>query len=220
MNYTGQTPDEIPNENPSAKKLLTVLDGVEDYKQSEIDLALRFYRPPVNFNLAWMRKQLVQTYGFPTIPADFPKDVLDALMLCARDINALRGSKIGLELWLWCLTFGANVIDDTNFYPLPQYLQLDTVDLSYLDQFTPNVATNPPAIPDLFLFDDVSQMGQTVLSIDINSKYYNHPSIPLYITTHIKKYLGFVTSNASITINFGIGIYNPHTFPYQKFVAQ
>ena len=219
MNYTSQIPEEIPNENPYARKLMAVLDGVEDYKQSEIDTALRFYRGPINFNLLFLRKELNLTYGFPTIPADFPKDVLDALKLSAEDINATRGSKIGLELWLWCLTFGAITIDDVGFYPLPQYLQLDTFDLSYLDQFTPNVATSPPAIPDLFLFDDVSQMGQSVLTIDIATKYDTHPSIPAYITTHIKKYIGFVTSNAVITINFTNGPYTTHPFPYQKFVV-
>lgn len=219
MTYTDQTPEEIPNENPFAKKLLSVLDGVESYKQEEIDLAMRFYRSPVNFNLPFIQKELNSTYAFPSIPVDFPKDVVDALKLGAEDINALRGSKIGLEFWLWCLTFGAITVDDSAFYPLPQYLLLDTVDLSYLDQFTPNVATSPPTIPDLFLFDDISQMGQSVLTIDIATKYYNHPSIPAYITAHIKKYIGFVTSNAIITINFNPGVYNTHSFPYQKFVV-
>lgn len=218
MNYSSQTPDEI-KVNPNAEKFLKVLDGVEEYKQIEVDKALRFYRSPVNFNNLFLRKRLNFDYGFPTIPADFPKDVLDALLLNANDINALRGSKIGLHLWLWCLTFGNITINDTGFYPLPQYLLLDTLDLSYLDQFTPNVATNPPSIPDLFLFDDVSQMGQTILTIDIVTKYDTHPSIPAYITTHIKKYIGFVTSNALITINFTNGPYVTHSLPYQKFTV-
>lgn len=218
MNYTSQTPDEI-KVNPNAEKFLKVLDGMEEYKQIEVDKAHRFYRSPVNFNHLFLRKRLNFDYGFPTIPADFPKDVLDALLLNANDINALRGSKIGLHLWLWCLTFGNITINDTGFYPLPQYLLLDTLDLSYLDQFDPNVATNPPAIPDLFMFEDVSQFGQTTMTITIQTKYELHPSIPTYITTHLKKYLTFVTSNASIAIAFGPGVYNTNTFPYQKFTV-
>lgn len=217
MNFSTETPDEIL-ENPYAAKLITVLDKLEDYKQSELDKALRFYRSPTNFNLSYLQKRLNKDYGFPTIPADFPKDVLDALLLCAEEINALRGSKQGLQLWLWCLTFGAITIDDSQFYPLPQFLTLDDPQLGFLDQFSPNVATNPPAIPDLFLFDDYSQYGQTTLIIDIDTKYFNHPSIPLYINTHIKKYLTFVTTNAVITITFNNGVYNTNPFPYQKFV--
>jgi len=217
MNFTSQTPDEIL-ENPPAKKLLTVLDGVEEYKTIEIAKALRFYRSPINFNLTSLRKQLNDDYGFPTIPADFPKDVIDALKLNAEDINALRGSKIGLTLWLWCLTFGTITVDDSLFFPIPQYLILDSLTNGYLDQFAPNVTTNPPTIPNLFLFDDVSQNGQTTIVIDIATVYYNHPSIPTYITQHIKKYLTFVTSNAVITVNFTNGTYTTNTFPYPKFV--
>lgn len=215
MNFRERIPSEILR-NPPVDKFVTVLDETNTYKQQEMQKAFRFYRSPLNTNLKFLIKRL-EDEGFPPIPADFPKDVLDALLLNYEDINALRGSRQGLELWLWCLTFGAITIDDSAFMPVNQFIMLSSPTNGFLSRFSPNVVTTPGA-PDLFLFDDISQFGTSILIVDIVTKYDTNTSIINYINTHIKKYLTFVTSSATITVNFTNGPYVTNTFPHQYFV--
>lgn len=216
MKFTEQTPEEVLI-NPSAKNFLEVLDATQTWKENQIDVGNRFYRGPLSNNLTFMKKRLEGDYGFPDIPTDFPKDVMDALLLNAKDINALRGSKAGLKLWLWCLTFGDITVDDSLFAPVPEFIQLSDPYSGFVSKIDPEYPATA-SDPDLYLFADMSMYGNNILTVDISTMYYNHASIPDYINTHIKKYLTFVTSGAVITINFTNGVYTTNAEPYQYFV--
>lgn len=214
MKFKSQIPDDIFI-NPFAEKFVTVMDEADTFKQAAIHKAHRFYRSPTNTNLPFLIKR-VEDAGFPSIPSDFPKDVLDALLLNANDINALRGSKIGLRLWLWCLTFGVISVDDSAFYPIDEFIQPEEIATNgYIDEFIPNILAGGL---ELFLFDDLTQFGVSTLIVNIDTKYWNHVNIVAYINENIKKYLTFTTGISSITINFSVGVYTPHSHPYQYFV--
>lgn len=211
--------DQIPEDlliNPYADKFVTVLDGANDFKQEEIEKALRFYRPPLSMNTSFAIKKL-QDLGFPPIPSDFPKDVLDALILNAKDINALRGSKIGLELWLWCLTFGSFVIDDSLFYPFPTAIFPSDPDSGYVSWFSPLI-TPTVQNPGLFLFSDMADFGVGQIDIQITTKYDAFASITQYIDDHIREYLTFTDQSTIINITYINGPYVTHAFPHQYFV--
>jgi hypothetical protein len=216
MKFRDQIPEDL-FENPYLEKFITLLDELNNYKQSIINKSLRFYRSPLNTNTYFLKRRLEDDYGFPTIPIDFPKDVMDALLLNAEDINAMRGSIQGLRTWLWCLTFGNIVIDDSLFYPVTEFISLSDQQKGFVSKTDP-LYPNTPQDPDLFLFDDLNQFGTSILNITIDTMYHNHPSIPTYINTHIKKYLTFVTSNAVINVTLNPGVYVTNTDPYQYFV--
>lgn len=217
MNFTDQTPNDVL-QNPFAEKLLKVLDGTHDYKQQQIAYANRFYRSAIFTQPKFLRARLEEHYGFPALPDDFPLDVLQALTLNAEEINALRGSKQGLLLWLWCLTFGNITVVDTYFQPIPEFIQLSDPINGFVSKFFP-LYLSTSLSPDLFLFDDMSQFGQSILQVDIDTKYDTTPaSILTYINTHIKKYLTFVTGNASITVTLHPGVYTQYGEVYPYFM--
>lgn len=217
MKFRSQAPDEI-FVNPFADKYVTTLDELDEFKQLEIFSANKMYRPPVCFNYKWLRNHLEKNYGFPTIPTDFPKDVLDALYLNAEKIYKLRGSRVGFKLWLWCLTFGNIAVNETGFYPIPEYIILDDIVNGYLDKFDPEIPSGP-GDPDMQLFDDLNQSGVSAIAVTIATKYSAHVNIKKYITDHVKEYLTFMTTGAVITLTFNPGVYNTYTEPYQYFVV-
>lgn len=216
MQFRKQIPGDLLI-NPNADKYVSVMDALQSFKTDAINSAHRFYRSPISGNLLFLRKRLHLDYGLPTLPDTLPKDVCDALLLNSGDLNSLRGSREGLLLWLWCLTFGAIDIDDSAYFPIPDYIALSDPIQGFTDKIDP-LFTPTATDPDLFLFTDMDSFGTSELTIEITTKYYNHAGIVKYIEDHISKYLTFAMSNFVLNLSFVNGPYVTKTTPYQYFV--
>ncbi len=229
MNYSDRVPPELLA-NPNVENFLKVLDETEKYKEQIVEKSVRFYKAPLLTELALLRSK-IKDYGYPAVPEEFPKEILDAILLNMENIMALKGSKVGLQYWLWTLTFGTITVDDTAFYPQGNYIIPSDVDgtgndvnntgYGYVSFLEDNHSSDalPPGMTSpewytepyqpLTLFSDVSDFGTQTLIIDIATKY--HWLIPLrdFITNNIKKFISFADDNAVITVNFTPGAYVP-----------
>lgn len=209
MNFRDSTPEQVFI-NPNADSFISVLDGLKTYEDLALKKACRFFHPAISTNLDFLRKK-VADYGYPPVPEDFPKDVLDALILNAKYNMDLRGSLEGLELWLWCLTFGEITIDASGFYPQPDYILLSDIYYGYASHVSPIDAVTY----NLYLFTGTDNFGDQEIVIDIVTKYSSNDSIKDYIEANIREFLMFTADDTTITINYTNGPYVTLDTPYQ-----
>lgn len=210
MRYRNQIPPALLL-SPDADKFVLVLDGLEQYKESIVEDSTRFYRPPVFTDLKWLRKK-VEDLGYPPVPTDFPKEILDAMLLNAQNVMALKGSKLGLTYWLWTLTFGGITVDDSQFYPLGDYIIPSDLDFGFVSEVAPLTSDT------LYLFSDAADFGVQILTIGIATKYVYMLTLRNYIHKHIKEFISFADDNTQINITFVPGTYQSLPDPYQYFV--
>ena len=205
MQFKDHVPPGILNQYPNVENLVKVLDETNSYKQSLL-AATETLGKPVSGNLDYLR-QRIEGYGHPTIPDDFPKEILDSLLLNSAEIMRLKGSKLGLRLWLWCLTFSdfSLGIDDSAFYPKPQYIIPGDVDVAgYVSHVTPLEPYN------LYLFSgDYQDFGSSTLIIQLPTKYHYMKTLRDYINTHIRKFISFVPENSTTAVVLRPGSYTP-----------
>lgn len=210
MKYREQIPQDL-FENPYVDQMVTVMDGTELQKSLIVEKSTRFYRSVVNCDMISLRKR-VEDLNFPPVPHDFPKDILDALILNAAEINRLKGSPKGLELWLWCLTFGSLSIGLSGMYPISNYIKLNDVTEGFLGN------TNPPQSKTLYLFSGYQNFGSQTVTIAIQTKYHYLIALRTYILQNIRKYLSFTDNNITLNITYTPGTYVTNSNPNQYFV--
>lgn len=209
MLFSKQTPERL-RENQNASDFLKVLDGLQLYKESVVQKALRFYNPVLLTDLRFLRRVLGE-FGWPAIPADFPKKILDNMYLNAENVMALKGSKMGIELFLRVLTCGEVTVDDGSFFPKPSYIDLDDeIYAGYL--FTDTDFPNKI----LYLYSGEDNFIPRHLTIGIKTPYDTLQSLRSYIETHIFKFIPFTDANTTVTITFENGpfVKNPLAFAY------
>jgi len=212
MRFKKQIPPFVDT-NEHATKFISVLDGMQEYKEALVEDYTRFYNTPLLTNLLFLRKK-AEAYAHPRIPEDFKKEQLDALILNSNDIMALKGSYQGLRLWLWCLTFG-NITDNYgDFYPIINYIIPSDEEYGYLSNVVPP-ETEPRT---LYLFSGADNFGTQSLSISITTKYHWMVSLKKYIEDNIREFIGFTDANTTITIELLPGAYVTNSFPNQYFV--
>ncbi len=213
MKFRNRIPENILLENPNADKFVTVLDKLNEFKELEVLKHSRFYRSVLLTDYKFLKKR-IENYGYPPIPGDFPISVLYNMILNADAVMSLKGTKLGLEYWLWVMTEGEVTVDDSAFYPQGEHIILSDLVDGYVSHF------DPLETPDLFLFSDISDFGTQVLTIDIETPHSAITSLENYINDNIKDFISFVSDSATITINFTSGPYVPYAKPYQYFVIQ
>lgn len=211
MQYRNQIPGKLIDENENVDNIVSVFDGLEAYKTEIVEKAVRFNKPPLLTDLSWLRKK-AEDLGWPPIPADFKKDQLDAMILNANNVMALKGSKMGLKYFLWVLTFGDITIDDSAFYPQGEYIIPSDNYYGFVSHFTPLESYN------LYLFSDFTDFGTQSLTIDIATKYHYMVSLKEYILKNIQSFLSFTPDDFVPTITFAPGPYITYSEPYQYFV--
>lgn len=199
MLYSRHIPDNL-RASEKADKLVSVLDEIQKYKESVINKAMRVYSPALLTLPTFIRKQL-KTFGWPDIPTDFPKKILDNMFFNAENVFRTKGSRYGLEYLIRVLTCGDLIYDDTTFAPRPNYIILDDIDYGYLF----DDASYPDDI--LYLFDGDTTFNPRFLYLTIRTPYYNLQSLKDYITTNIHKFIGFTDTNTTVYIEF---LYGPH----------
>lgn len=211
MLFSTQIPEKLL-ESPSAANFVKVLDELQAFKDFTINKANRFYNPVLLTDLKFLR-YLVNDYGYPTVPADFPKEILDNMVLNVENVFKLKGSKMGLDYLLRVLTCGLPIIDDSQFYPKSAYIIPD-------DYAEAGYIFSPQDYPfkTLYLFNGGDYFALRQLVIGISTPYYYLESLKKYIQDNILKFIGFVDANTTVTITFTQGPYVPNPYANQYFV--
>lgn len=208
LSFKTSIPDEVLA-YPATSKYITILDLLYTHKKSLIDKAHRVYNPVLLTDLNYLRKN-VNEQGYPQVPFEFPKVILDNMYLCAEDVMALMGSKIGLDYLLRVLTCGVPTIDDTNFYPKEDYIILSDL----VNGFLP---AESDFMDDVFyLFDGVLNFAGGVMTISIATPFWDFQPLKDYINNNIRRFVGFSDAFNIITIDFVPGpfVQNPYMFNY------
>lgn len=211
MQYRNQIPETLLSDNTQLDNFVSVLDGVEVYKTGIVEKAIRFNKAPLLMDLSWLRKK-AEDLGWPPVPADFTKEQLDAMILNAEHVMALKGSKMGGVYWLWAITLGNVTVDDTDFYPQGEFIIPSDDYYGYLSHIQSLQAY------DLYLFDDYVDFGTQILLIDIATKYHYQASLREYILTNIKEFISFVPEGWEPTLNITPGPYYAYSEPFEYFL--
>lgn len=209
LSFKGSVPDAV-KESPDVNGLLTVLDALYTYKKYLINKGHRVYNPVLLTNKDYLR-QMVNEQGYPEVPFDFPKIILDNMWLCAEDVMLLMGSKIGLKYLLRVLTCGNVTTGEGDFYPKDDYIVLSDLESGYLPSDQDIIDEE-----QLYLFDGLINFTGGNLDIVIATPFHNNQSIKDYINSNIRRFLGFSDNYNTITITFTAGPYvkNPYMFEY------
>lgn len=179
--------DNIPNklfENPNVDSFISVLDSLNEYKQSVISEAVRVNNPVLCTNGSWLIKAL-EEYGITGFTNDYPIFPLQQILLNAQTFTSLRGSKKGVEFYCSVLSLGEVTVDDSNFYGEYRILLLDSIIHGTLLGDNKNDLQN-------FLVGDSKQVALTpTLRISIATQYCDNPLVTDYIGRNLPSYLGY-----------------------------
>lgn len=210
-----------------------VLDGLQAEKQSILGQAFRVNNPLLLNDQKWLLYRLAD-YGFDNVPYGLPIPVLQQVLLNAATIVKLRGSKIGLNLFLSVFTLG-----EVNFNSLPFYtnnpdfiipsdilqgylcnsngnLGPGSYDLSFSNDYEDEISDGTNIF---YLLDNNDYLQITgTLAISIRSRYYNNTTLKSYLQKEVYSWMGF-NDGTGVTLTF-----SNRTAPYyhpllnQKFV--
>lgn len=210
MLYSRQIPELLSEQNPYLAGLVKVLDGLEAYKQAQLLKSSRFYNPVLLTNRDFLRK-LAEELGWPSVPFDFPKEILDNMILNAERIWALKGSNLGFEILLRALTCGEPTVTSSAFFPETDFIILDELNQGYLPD-----SEMISAGEQLYLFEDFTQFQSGTLSVSVATPYEGLESLKTYIQTNLPRFVGFIDEDTTITITYSLGphVPNPHAFSF------
>lgn len=189
--------DSIPSklqEHPNVSAFMSVLDALQNFKKEIIAGSLRVDNAGVLMDRKWLLKKLDE-FGVPDLPLNYPIQIIRQYLLNVDTVCRTRGSKKGIELYCSLLSFGEVTVDDSQFYPYPKVLLLDSLVTGYLTGDNSNLS--------FYLLDDTDILEEkTTLKITVKSKYFNgsYPTeaslIKKYLQDTIYKNIGF--SNATV----------------------
>ena len=210
MLYSDKIPEALKETN-NTEKFVKVLDELQKFKEVQLFRSSRLWNPVLLTNLVWYKK-ILEEYGWPTIPYDFPKEILDNMWLNSENVFALAGSNLGLDYLLRVLTCGLPIINSSQFIPKPSYVIPNDLDAGYFfsTQDYPNKI--------IYLYNGVDIFLNAGLAIQIQTPYYQLQSLKDYITKNIYKFIGFVDINTVVNITFVNGPYVPNPYANQYFV--
>lgn len=213
MKFRDQIPIEIIEGNDNLDNFVTVLDKLNEYKEYQIDRSALFYKSLLIGDVSWLKKRL-EDYGYPEIPTKLPKECMDAMLINARNVMALKGSDLGLKFFLWSLTFGEIDIDWSEFYPPVNNLALN----EYTGKG--HVLAGDPGTEEYvnYLASQEADVGSQILTVNISSKYWNNPHVLSYINNNIRKFLNFTEDSFIFNLQMVQGPYHAIGEPYWYFV--
>lgn len=130
MQFSKSIPDKV-FENSTSAHFIDVLDSLQEYKQGIITDCIRTFNPILCNNKKWLRKYLMDL-GFGNLPSELPVAVLQQMLLNADTIMSLRGSYIGLELFVSVVSLGEVHIDASNFMCSMKVIFPDSLAYGYI----------------------------------------------------------------------------------------
>jgi hypothetical protein len=210
--FRNTVPDELRTlEN--IEGYFTVLDGLHDDKQQEMRRALRVFCPPLLTNLAYLRLR-AEDVGWPQVPIDFPKEILDAMVLNAEGVFSLAGTYKGLDYWIRVLTQGAPAFSGV-FLPTERYIVPDDVNRGFLSDDT----WNGTFWLRLFSGADDDVTAGT-LHVQVATPYWELDSLEVYLNDTFRQMLGFTSPLTDLKITLIEGPYVPNPHANQFFVIK
>ena len=189
--------DSIPErllENIPTRNFVEMLNELHNYKKNLVTSSLRAYNPAVFMDKKWLIMRL-QEYGV-SLPYELPIQVMQQFLLNINEVFRLKGSKLGLELWLSLLTLGEVTIDDSQFWDKTEFILLNSKTRGFITGDNDN--------PFYYVVDNSDQFERNLtLSITISSVYNTDSTVKAacmeYINKNIDAQLGF---SRGATINF------------------
>lgn len=188
-------------DNDQLKNFMKVVDGVSTYKTQTLYKYVDGFLKKVTNSSSTYNIEM-KDLGFGVLPSFLVRDQLDALYINSTNIMRWKGSKDGLTLWLWCLTQGTIVLDDSLFYPNSHYIILNSTAKAFVSH---NFTAVPADDDTLFLCSAADDFGTSVIDITIDTPYYNQAGLSDYINDEIIKYLGLCTWNVIVNLTLNSG---------------
>lgn len=191
--------DSIPErvlESSSVNNFVEVLNELHNYKEGLVTTSLRSWNPAVFMNKKWLIMRL-QEYGV-SLPYELPIQVMQQFLLNINEIFRLRGSKLGLQLWLSVITLGEITIDDSDYWGALVFLSPNSKTRGYITCDNTN--------PYYYMVNNSDQLYRDLsLGITIKSAFNNDPTIKAalveYFNNNLRSQLGF-PENVTITITW------------------
>lgn len=178
----------------AAYKFAEVIDGVNQFKQTEIANALRIYNPILATSPLWLAKRLTD-YGF-FIPTDYPWQPLQALLMNVHSVTRLKGTELGLKNLLQLLTLGTVTIDLSKFIADVTAIYPDN-----LDGFGVITGDDYSLVQNYPVDKIETFQPPTEINITINSVYYDNKVVKDYIEKLIPEWL-VIAPNNKVTITW------------------
>lgn len=201
-------PEDFREGSPEA--FLKVLDGVYDFKRDVVRKASRIYCPPLAMNTAYLRKA-AQDLGWPTVPEDFSKLVLDAMILNTESVFSQAGTYRGIDHWLRVITQGEPTYAG-RLLPKELYIVLND---SLRGFFSGSDNWDGTHFLSLFSGSPVDVIPGN-LAIQIATPYAAQLSVKTYLEQTIRQMIGFTNDLTRLTVTLVPGPYvvNPYANPY------
>lgn len=163
MRFSDFIPTEV-KEQELTYKLISVLDRLQAYKESLVYDALRTTNNALIDNKTWLIKKL-GAFGFERIPYELPLLVLQQLLLNVNKLNSLRGSYVGVELFVSIITMGEVTIDTSGWVKKSQQLIPNSLEQGYI--------VDDNSKPTFYIVDNNDILKQeNKLPISVKSPYY------------------------------------------------
>lgn len=206
--------DNIPEEvlrNPDSAKFLSVLDGLQEFRQIKIAEYLRANNSAVCTDKTVLLRYLLD-YGV-TLPYGLPVIILQQFLLNVDTLMAYKGSRLGIILLCSVLSLGEVTLDETHFGLKSQLLYPDDLD-KYITGDNNNGYW--------YLCSDSDEISpQSTLDITIESLYADgdHAEelavIEQTIRDLIEDFVGFYKTEVTITWQSRASLYfNEHLNSY------
>lgn len=174
-----------------AYKFANVIDGVNQFKQTEIANTLRIYNPLLATSPLWLAKRLTD-YGF-FIPTDYPWQPLQALLMNVHSVTKLKGTEMGLKMLIELLTLGEVTLDFSNFIADATALYPNNLDGFGI------ITGNDYTQTQNYLVDSTDTFQPpTELTITIKSAYANNNVVKSYLDKIIPEWITIAPNNKII----------------------
>lgn len=186
--FDGHVPPAILANNSAARGLVRVLDGLQAYKEQQIEQYVEHFDPRRTENTTVLR-QYVDEYEGEYRP-DTPDSALECLVMNKGTIFGRKGTRKGLVQWLRCIT-GASSVTVTYEGPFP-FLHFHTLEGSVLPNGQDLLAEKTQGYKIPTLLADTWLTGYTNVVISILGGYNQTEEFKAWLLAVLPKYLPMV----------------------------
>lgn len=181
---------------PNTDGMVSLLDGMYNYKKSLQDHFFRSYNAALNPYRADLETYLVDA-GFPRFAEPLPLVILHTLALNAGNIMRYRGSERGIKLFLQSMTLGKVAIQLEDFYPKSLAIFPNDLDTGFLP--------NEPAEDAWYVYTAEEENLDSSFSAHIETYFSDSSAVKRYVTSHLAKFLPFYESFTPPPVTFACG---------------
>lgn len=181
---------------PNTDGLVSVLDGMYNYKKSQQDHFFRAYNDALNPYRSALEIYLTDC-GFPKFAEPLPMVVLHTMALNAGNIMRYRGSRRGILLFLHSLSLGRVTLQLDDFFPKSLAISPNDLDTGFLP--------GDPADDAWYVYSADEESLDSSFSAHIETIFNENTSVKRYITSHLVHFLPFFESFFLPKVTFSCG---------------